>query len=248
MGALETFVMPAYDIETRIKACDVIISLINQHGLGPFIANSNIPEILVAQLQLDDTLRWKFAKVIKYFTRGSSAQVQSLVNAQAIPALCKSLIHFKVYDSLLTGYYKHAGPRFDFVFVNDVLSSLLSTVTTGEMLALDQQTHNFYALGLDMAAIDSIRGFLTTLRDSANDPSMNGWRNTLTVDLTSPEEQILTLLGKIKIAHEKAMNTNSELVINMLNELWNTFFATTEQVKQVAPAEVRLYTRNKLTR
>lgn len=59
-----------------------------------------------------------------------------------VQALAKSLVHFKVYDQVLTEIYKFCGPSFNFEFVRDVLAALDNIVNVGEMEAEEKQKLN----------------------------------------------------------------------------------------------------------
>ena len=65
-----------------------------------------------------------------------------LVKQGVVQALAKSLVHFKVYDQVLTEIYKFCGPSFNFEFVRDVLAALDNIVNVGEMEAEEKQKLN----------------------------------------------------------------------------------------------------------
>jgi hypothetical protein len=64
------------------------------------------------------------------------------VKQGVVQALAKSLVHFKVYDQVLTEIYKFCGPSFNFEFVRDVLAALDNIVNVGEMEAEEKQKLN----------------------------------------------------------------------------------------------------------
>jgi hypothetical protein len=235
----------APDMSVRIATAELLGALANSRGLIQPLVNSGILEMILRLIALDEHVRWKFVKVIKYATRGTPAQVGYLVQKGAIGTLCKALVHFKEYDRVLTEIYKHSGPAYNFDFVRDILTCLDNIVTMGELDSEDHNTAtNKYALQFDLESIDRMRGLLQAIKDSRPE-DINAWRHKKADETGSVENKTKHLLRKIKLAHDGPADKPTKVhVSRMIAEIWQAFFADADAaasgpVAPVTPAPVQ---------
>lgn len=209
----------------RVAVCETLIVLAGVRKRIQAIIKADIVPRLLQLLATDELMRWKVAKVVKYITRGNAPQIEYLVKQGVVQALAKSLVHFKVYDQVLTEIYKFCGPSFNFEFVRDVLAALDNIVNVGEMEAEEKQKLNQYALSFDMGCVDSIRGVLQALRYASKD-ELDAWRqNSHTPGEAPVEDKIRSLLFKIKRVHDGNSEAKiSRHISQMIGSVWKEYY------------------------
>jgi len=226
VAGLKGLLKAANDL-VRVDVCEALIVLAGVRKRTQAIVNADLVPKLLKLLAVDELIRWKVAKVVKYLTRGTPTQVEYLVKKGTVNALTKALAYFKVYDQVLTQIYKFCGPSFNFEFVRDILIALENIINVGEMEAEEKQKLNQYALTFDMGCVDGIRGVLLAIKQSPPE-ELEAWRQKARrPGETSIEDKIKSLLFKIKRVHDANEGGKvSRHISQMIAETWNTFFGS----------------------
>eukprot|EP01128_Nolandella_sp_AFSM9_P010431 TRINITY_DN7206_c0_g1_i1.p1 TRINITY_DN7206_c0_g1~~TRINITY_DN7206_c0_g1_i1.p1 ORF type:complete len:1094 (+),score=255.51 TRINITY_DN7206_c0_g1_i1:127-3408(+) len=198
-------------VEIRIAACDLIDVLASVRGHVQSLIDSDLIAVILKLIPMDEEVRWKLVKVVKYVTRGTPSQVAYLCDRGVVQILCKRFGEFKTYDRVLSEVYKYVGATFNFELIGDVLTSLLNILNVGEMLREDMGSGNPYALQFDMGAMDHLHSFLQTIK-SSKESDLNAWRRHSDNE-ASVETKITSLVTKLKKAvKEEGSGSNAHIV------------------------------------
>ncbi|MDP2437176.1 MAG: EF-hand domain-containing protein [archaeon] len=207
------------DINIRLSAYTLLQRIAEKGQTNAIIENDVVP-IVIRQLQLNDSLRWKIMKLVKLLTRGNQQQVRFLVERGVVSALTSCLYNFKIYDGILTEMYGHVSPTFNFEFINDSLGSLQNILNIGQMEAEESGKPNRYALAFDLGSIDQISNLLRTIKECSD--QLAPWRESGS-GLTT-EEAIKRILMKVKVAYERAGGPVAKAAVEMIAKIWHTYF------------------------
>ena len=170
--ALGEILKSTTDQPLRIQSLDVILNIsrtcmqAESNGAGEYmsaIIKSNIISQLLICMTTDETIRWKSVKILRiWFETKNHDNLVYLLNQDIIKSLISSLANFKSYDHVLKDFYKFAGPTYNFIFISDILATLMQILTS-----CVNHTYVDGILLFDMEVVDKVKEIMMQLASEA---------------------------------------------------------------------------------